>query len=87
MASSLKVNFLKSCLVAINVDRRFLEIACDFLNCVQGVIPFNDLGLPGQIRGRSQRRSLCYIRFPENCNLGDTNMLVLEVVLFLLTRC
>ena len=46
MASGLKVNFHKSSLIGINVDREFMEVACRFLHCREGVIPFKYLGLP-----------------------------------------
>jgi hypothetical protein len=40
MVSSLKVNFLKSCLVGISVSTIFMEMACNFMNCNEGKIPF-----------------------------------------------
>jgi hypothetical protein len=46
MASGLKVNFWKSCLVGVNVTNDFLVMASDFLNCRLGSIPFKYLGLP-----------------------------------------
>ncbi|MCH79404.1 LINE-1 reverse transcriptase like [Trifolium medium] len=46
MVSGLKVNFWKSCLMGVNVPSEFLDLACSFLNCRQGVIPFKYLGLP-----------------------------------------
>jgi hypothetical protein len=46
LASGLKVNFWKSCLLGINVSGNFLELACNFLNCRRGQIPFKYLGLP-----------------------------------------
>jgi hypothetical protein len=46
LASGLKVNFWKSCLIGINVCNTFMESACDFLNCKRGGIPFKYLGLP-----------------------------------------
>jgi len=46
MASELKVNFYKSCLMGINVSLEFMTMACDFLNCSEGVLPFKYLGLP-----------------------------------------
>ena len=45
MASCLKVNFLKSCLIGLNVEREFMDMACDFLNCSEGSLPFKYLGL------------------------------------------
>jgi hypothetical protein len=46
LASGLKVNFSKSCLMGVNVPNVFLDMACDFLNCKLGVVPFMYLGLP-----------------------------------------
>jgi hypothetical protein len=46
MASGLKVNFWKSCLVGVNVSNDFLGMASDFLNCRLGSLPFKYLGLP-----------------------------------------
>jgi exonuclease III len=46
MASGLKVNFWKSCLLGINVSEEFLAMGCSFLNCKRGVVPFKYLGLP-----------------------------------------
>jgi hypothetical protein len=46
LASGLKVNFWKSGLIGINVPSTFLEMACNFLNCKLGSLPFKYLGLP-----------------------------------------
>jgi hypothetical protein len=46
MASGLKVNYFKSGLIGVNVAPTFLEMACTFLNCRLGVVPFKYLGLP-----------------------------------------
>jgi hypothetical protein len=46
MASGLKINFWKSCLLGVNVSEEFLEMGCSFLNCKRGVVPFKYLGLP-----------------------------------------
>ncbi|MCI04104.1 LINE-1 reverse transcriptase like, partial [Trifolium medium] len=46
MASGLKVNFWKSCLVGVNVSNDFLHMASEFLNCRLGQTPFKYLGLP-----------------------------------------
>lgn len=46
MTFGFKVNFFKSCLIGINVDRDFMEIACNLLNCNEGSLPFTYLGLP-----------------------------------------
>ncbi|MCH84503.1 LINE-1 reverse transcriptase like, partial [Trifolium medium] len=46
MASGLKVNFWKSALIGVNVPSSFLVMACSFLNCRLGSIPFIYLGLP-----------------------------------------
>ncbi|MCH95123.1 LINE-1 reverse transcriptase like, partial [Trifolium medium] len=54
LASGLKVNFWKSCLIGVNVPSQFMESACHFLNCKRGSIPFSYLGLPV---GANPRRS------------------------------
>jgi hypothetical protein len=36
MASRLKVNFSKSCLIGVNVSSAFMDMACDFLNWITG---------------------------------------------------
>jgi hypothetical protein len=46
LASGLKVNFGKSCLMGVNVHSEFVKLACMFLNCKSGVVPFKYLGLP-----------------------------------------
>jgi hypothetical protein len=46
LASGLKVNFGKSCLMGVNVRNDFVELACTFLNCRHGEVPFKYLGLP-----------------------------------------
>ncbi|MCH84663.1 putative non-LTR retroelement reverse transcriptase [Trifolium medium] len=46
LAFGLKVNFWKSCLMGINVGDNFMEMACTFLNCIQGCLPFKYFGLP-----------------------------------------
>jgi hypothetical protein len=46
MVSGLNVNFHKSCLIGINVPSDFMDMACSFLNCRQGSVPFMYLGLP-----------------------------------------
>ncbi|MCH82363.1 LINE-1 reverse transcriptase like [Trifolium medium] len=46
LASGLKVNFWKSCLIGINVGDSFMDMACTFLNCIRGGLPFKYLGLP-----------------------------------------
>jgi len=53
MDSGLKINFLKSSLIGVNVGDDFMEMACNFLNCSKGSIPFNYLGLPVGANGRS----------------------------------
>ena len=45
-ASGLKVNFLKSCLIWINVSREFMEMACEFLGCGESNLPLKYLGHP-----------------------------------------
>jgi hypothetical protein len=46
MVSGLKVNFWKSCLMGVNTQADFVDLACSFLNCRQGQFPFKYLGLP-----------------------------------------
>ncbi|RHN54844.1 putative RNA-directed DNA polymerase [Medicago truncatula] len=46
MASGLRVNFAKSCLIGVNVGREFMDAACNFMNCREGALPFKYLGLP-----------------------------------------
>ena len=46
LVSGLKVNFIKSKLIGINVANTFLEQACTFLHCKSESIPFTFLGLP-----------------------------------------
>jgi hypothetical protein len=46
LISGLKVNFLKSKLIGINVEASFLDSAASFLKCVVGLLPFTYLGLP-----------------------------------------
>jgi len=46
MVSGLKNNFFKSSLIGVNVDSDFMDMACNFLNCSEGSIPFKYLGLP-----------------------------------------
>ncbi|PNX96151.1 cysteine-rich receptor-like protein kinase, partial [Trifolium pratense] len=45
MASGLKINFSKSCLMGVNASPDFMATACTFLNCSQGSLPFNYLGV------------------------------------------
>lgn len=53
MMSGLKVNFAKSCLIGVNVEREFMEAACNFMNCREGSLPFKHLGLPVGANPRS----------------------------------
>jgi hypothetical protein len=46
LSSGLKVNFWKICLMGVNVSSHLLDMACNFLNCKHGTIPFYYLGLP-----------------------------------------
>lgn len=46
LASGLKVNFHKSCIIGINVEENFSVAASLFLNCKYGAVPFKYLGLP-----------------------------------------
>jgi hypothetical protein len=52
MASGLKVNFSKSCLIGINVGDEFMNMGTDFLNCKRGVTLFKYLGLPAEANPR-----------------------------------
>lgn len=45
MASGLKINFSKSCLIGVNVASEFMDMACTFLDYSQGSIPFKYFGL------------------------------------------
>jgi hypothetical protein len=53
LSSGLKVNFSKSSLMGVNVPTIFMDMACNFLNCKRGALPFMYLGLPV---GASPRR-------------------------------
>jgi hypothetical protein len=46
LASGLKVNFWKSCLMGVNISEEFMVMASRFLNCRIGRAPFKYLGLP-----------------------------------------
>ncbi|GAU25276.1 hypothetical protein TSUD_17890 [Trifolium subterraneum] len=46
LASGLKVNFAKSCVMGVNVSSDFLGLAEHFLHCRTGSLPFMYLGLP-----------------------------------------
>ncbi|MCI01171.1 RNA-directed DNA polymerase (Reverse transcriptase) [Trifolium medium] len=46
LASGLRVNFWKSSLMGIHVSQNFMDMACMFLNCREGRVPFKYLGLP-----------------------------------------
>lgn len=54
LISGLKVNFIKSKIMGLNINRRFLESASNFLACSIGSIPFKFLGCPV---GANPRRS------------------------------
>jgi hypothetical protein len=53
MVSGLRINFFKSSLIGVNVDGGFMDMACNFLNCSEGNIPFKYLGLPVGANARS----------------------------------
>jgi hypothetical protein len=53
MSSGLKVNFGKSSLIGVNVSADFMNMACTFLNCRRGAVPFYYLGLPVGANPRS----------------------------------
>jgi hypothetical protein len=46
MASGLKINFSKSSLIGVNIPEDFMAMACSFLSCSEGSLPFKYLGLP-----------------------------------------
>lgn len=54
LASSLKVNFHKSKVVGINVERNVLDLYAKILNCTQMLIPFKYLGL--EVGGNPRRK-------------------------------
>ncbi|KAK2445049.1 hypothetical protein QL285_016023 [Trifolium repens] len=54
LVSGLKINFVKSKLIGLNVEDRFLEAAASFLSCLTDVVPFKFLGIPV---GANPRRS------------------------------
>jgi len=56
-ASGLKINFAKSYLIGVNVQADFMDMACSFLHCSQGSIPFRYLGLPV---GANHRKSVTW---------------------------
>jgi hypothetical protein len=68
LASGLKVNFLKSCLIGVNVPRGFMDMACGFLNCKRGTTPFWYLGLPV---GANPRRASRGNRWLSVCGIGS----------------
>jgi hypothetical protein len=43
--SGLKINFVKSILIGLNVKTRFLEASASFLSCLSEVVPFKFLGI------------------------------------------
>ena len=45
MVSGLKINLFKSSLIGVNIPGDFMTMACNFLNCSQGSLPFKYLGL------------------------------------------
>jgi len=53
LASGLKVNFSKSCLIGINVSRDFMLMACNFIGSCESTLPFKYLGLPVGANHRS----------------------------------
>ncbi|KEH37317.1 transmembrane protein, putative [Medicago truncatula] len=53
MVSGLKINFFKSSLIGVNVETSFMDMACNFLNCSEGSLPFKYLGLPVGANSRS----------------------------------
>jgi hypothetical protein len=45
-ATSLRVNYSKSCLLPINVDENQLQLLANTFGCAVGYLPFTYLGLP-----------------------------------------
>jgi hypothetical protein len=68
LASGLKVNFLKSCLIGVNVPHGFMDLACGILNCKRGTTPFWYLGLPV---GANPRRASRGNRWLSVCGIGS----------------
>jgi hypothetical protein len=54
LVSGLKINFVKSKLVGLNVEDRLLEAGSSFLSCLSDVVPFKFLGI---LVGANPRRS------------------------------
>lgn len=82
MVSGLKVNFFKSCFIGVNVSKEFMEMACNFLNCKEGHVPFMYLGLPMRENPKNLLLgNLCSIKFKEGSMLGVIDTLVWEVAL------
>jgi len=88
MASGLKVNFAKSCLIGVNVGREFMEAACNFMNCREGFLPFKYLDLPV---GANPRRMSTWEPLldclKKGLILGVISMRALEVGWSFLMRC
>lgn len=55
LASRLKVNFVKSRVIGVNVSNEFLAVYERFLDCRVGSIPFTYLGLPVGANPRLER--------------------------------
>lgn len=53
MASGLRVNFFKSNITGLNMERRITQVFADMLNCKMMEIPFTYLGLPVGANPRS----------------------------------
>jgi hypothetical protein len=75
LASGLKVNFSKSSLMGVNVLNLFMDMACNFLNCKRGALPFVYLGLRwGLARVEEQLGNLSLIIFGTGFGLGAIGM-------------
>ncbi|WJX94410.1 hypothetical protein P8452_75829 [Trifolium repens] len=54
LVSGLKINFVKSNLIGLNVETRFLEASASFLSCMSEEVPFKFLGIPVGANPRRQ---------------------------------
>ncbi|KAK2383713.1 hypothetical protein QL285_071138 [Trifolium repens] len=54
LVSGLKINFVKSKLIGLNVEARFLEASASFLSCLSEAVPFKFLGIPVGANPRRQ---------------------------------
>lgn len=57
LVSGLKINFVKSKLIGLNIAETFLQAGSSFLSCLPDVVPFKFLGIPV---GSNPRRSVTW---------------------------